>query len=80
MILNNEKDIWNFFDSLRSYVPFYGFASFCVRLLFMKFMLQFKETSEKEDFKTLVQYIKMFASKKFDRDALAKTMDIAEKY
>lgn len=80
MILNNEKDIWNFFDSLRSNIPFYGFASFCIRLLFMKFMLQFNETSEKEDFKTLGQYKDMFLSKKIDQDALAKTMDIAEKY
>ena len=80
MILNNEKDIWNFFDNLRSNVPFYGFASFCVRLLFMKFMFQFEETSKKEDFKTLVQYMNMFASKKIDQDALAKTMEIAEKY
>lgn len=61
-----EKVIWEFADRLRLVVPFYGFSSNAIELIFMKYMSDYSDVSSPEEFKTLMSYKDMFIIRKFD--------------
>lgn len=61
-----EQVIWEFADKLRLVVPFYGFSSSAIELIFMKYMSDYSDVSSPEEFKTLMDYKNMFIIRKFD--------------
>ena len=78
MGLNNEQMVWNFANRLRAVVPFYGFSSNAVQLVFMKYMSEFEDVYSPEQFKALMNYKNMFISRTFDPSAVSNVFRIAE--
>lgn len=78
MGLNNEQMVWNFANRLRAVIPFYGFSSHAIELIFMKYMSQFGDVYLPEQFKTLMAYKDMFIAKTFEPGLVADTFRIAE--
>ena len=73
-----EKVIWDFADRLRSVIPFYGFSSNAIELIFMKYMSEYSEVTLPSDFKTLMAYKNMFINRKFDVEVVATVFKMVE--
>lgn len=77
-MINKEQVLWNFANRLRGVVPFYGFSSTAIELIFMKYMSEFEDVYSPDQFKSLMAYKNMFISKKFDPEAVSDVFGIAE--
>ena len=77
-MINKEQVLWNFANRLRAVVPFYGFSSTAIDLIFMKYMSEFEDVYSPDQFKSLMAYKNMFISKKFDPEAVSGVFGIAE--
>ena len=63
-----EKKKQNYFDfilRIREFVPFYGFSSIAIELVFLKYMSEYTEVDSPEEFKTIMNFKNMFINKKF---------------
>ena len=63
----NNNVVNEFIESLRTVVPFYGFASSAIELIFIKYMSNYTKITSEEDFKTILSYKNMFIEKKYNR-------------
>ena len=61
MEYNNKNDVYEFLTDLRACIPFYGFSSSVIELLFMKYMADFEYVNSPEEFKILMDYKNMLA-------------------
>lgn len=73
-----DEFIWNFADRLRTVVPFYGFSSSAIELIFMKYMTEFTDVTSPEEFKALMNYKNMFISRKFENELVYQVFNIVE--
>ncbi len=74
----NEQVVWKFADRLRTVVPFYGFSSSSIELIFMKYMSEYSDVDSPEEFKVLMLYKNMFINRKFDASLMKKVFEIVE--
>ncbi len=74
-----EQVIWSFADRLRTVVPFYGFSSSAIELLFMKYMSEYTEVNLPEEFKTIMNYKNMFINRKFDASLVNEVFIMVER-
>lgn len=70
MILNNEKNIQLFLFELRKCVPFYGFSQSAIKIIFLKYLLNYKNITEQETLKLILEYQKMFIEKRFNQQVV----------
>lgn len=78
MTLNNEKNIQSFLLELRKCVPFYGFCQSAIKILFLKYLLNYNNITEQETLKLILEYQKMFIEKRFNQqvvNALIKKLE-----
>ena len=75
---NKEQFVWNFANRLRGVVPFYGFSSTAIELVFMKYMSEFEDVYLPKQFKTLMSYKNMFISKTFEPSIVEGVFNIVE--
>lgn len=79
MILEKENSVRQFAFRLRTVVPFFGFASYAIKLLFLKYMSDFHSTSSDDDFRAMLAYKNMFTSKEFNANIASYVFNMAEK-
>lgn len=74
-----EQLVWEFADRLRNVIPFYGFSSSAIELIFIKYMSDYSDIDNPKDFKTIIDYKNMFINKKFDYRLTCDVFEIIER-
>ena len=75
----NNNVVNEFIESLRNAVPFYGFTSSAIELIFIKYMSNYTKITSEEDFKTILSYKNMFIEKKYNPNLVKDVFKMIEK-
>lgn len=75
--INNK--INEFIERLRMVVPFYGFTSHAIELIFIKYMSNYTRISSEDDFKTILAFKNMFIEKKYNPSLVNDVLKMVER-